>query len=157
MANIGLSFSPTQQNPAQPNASPAISPVQDAIRILSFRLPTVLGAGAVTPMQNLGGPNPLGTHIGSSVIENWLKQLFGGGGAAGMAPSSSYDSLFGSGGQSGIAPPSMPPSLPNPSIVLGPPPSATTPIAPPDTTTPPAPTPIPNPFPSMGGGIGSQY
>ena len=103
MADVGLSFSPTSVNSQQQHTGQGSSPVQDAIRILSFRLPTVLGASAATPMQNLGGPSPFGSQLGAAVIQNWLKQLLGGT----EPPQSSYGQMFGDTGM-----PTPPPALP---------------------------------------------
>lgn len=143
MPDIGLTFAPTSDPmTASHGQSNQSSPVQDAIRILSFRLPTVLGAGAITPAQNMGPSYGLG----DSVIQNWLRQLMlgaGGGGSVG----SPYGDLFGGGGQSGSStPPSggLPPSI----IVNQPRPQMGSPEP------QPSPMPMPSPFPDNSGGRG---
>lgn len=140
--NLGVSFSPTNQS-AQGTGTPnTANPVQDAIRILSFRLPTVLGASAATPMQNLGAPSIFGSQLGSSVIQNFLKSLMMPS-ATGQA-SSPYGSLFG-----GTSAPSAA-SAPPVSISLG----GSSPIV----TNPTGPSPSAAPSqsasaPSMGSGM----
>lgn len=82
--SYGLSFMPgaddgtgtNQQNGPQ---RPAGTPVQSAIKLLSLRLPSVVGANAISPQALLqspgsagvGGPGGMG---GESLIE-WLKKL----------------------------------------------------------------------------------
>ena len=154
MADIGISFSPTNDNSAQRNQTGnTASPVQDAIRILSFSLPKVLGASAVTPLQNLGGPSALGSQFGNSFLEQLLRHLITGAGPSG-APSP-YDGIYGPGAS---APPSPtaggpPPSSPlPPGIILNPPRQP----GPPDTTAPSAPSPG-SPFPGGDMGRGRPY
>lgn len=85
MADIGLSFSPTAAQTVQgPYAGTnkgggvgSVSPVQDAIRILSFRLPSVLGALAPTAAQNLG-QTALGGQIGGALQQNYLNYALSG-------------------------------------------------------------------------------
>lgn len=63
---VGLSFSPTQQNGPQnqPNAS-ALTPVQQAIKILSLRIPQQGGASAITPTALLTAPGAAGVGAGA--------------------------------------------------------------------------------------------
>jgi hypothetical protein len=67
----------------------AVNPVQDAIRILSFRMPSTVGASGITPQQNMQGPTALGGQLGGfpgsnpSLID-FLQRLFGGRAAGPM-------------------------------------------------------------------------
>lgn len=93
----GISFSPLAGNqsvPGRPTGSP-VSPVQDAIKLLSFRVPSVVGAGAPSPGALMGGPSPFGTQAASALIQNLLRLLGQGGGIGmgGPVPSGS-DVLF---------------------------------------------------------------
>lgn len=84
MMNTGLSFSPTDQSndPNRPKGS--ANPVQDAIQLLSFRLPSFLGASSPSPLVG-GAPSALGSQIGGGVVEEWLKRFFQGNPAQGPA------------------------------------------------------------------------
>lgn len=114
MANVGLNFGPNAQG-GQLRSSPA-SPTQDAIRILSFRMPTILGSAAPAPPSLLGGPTAQGGQMGGSMAENWLRMLFGGGqmngpmGGMGGGATGSMGMGMSSMGSSPYAPPSS--SLP---------------------------------------------
>lgn len=120
MDNFGLSFSPLGQggptnpnNPGTPSGSG--NPVQDAIKVLSLRIPKVVGAGAPSPQVLLGGAGggmggaasvPGGAGLGgnAAMFEQLLRQLFGGGGSVGTAPSGpQFDPMQGNSG------PAMPP------------------------------------------------
>lgn len=145
MADVGLTFSPTSDQSNAQQRTPGgggLSPVQDAIRILSFKLPTVLGPGAITPGSNLGQPYGLG----DSVIQEWLRQLMMGVGGASGSP---YGGAYGGDGTSGGGAPRSP--LP-PSVIV----SQPRPSPPPDTTPPPSPGPPPNPFPGSDAGRGGR-
>lgn len=117
MANIGISFSPTNQTSPQQASRTPVSPVQDAIRILSFRQPTVLGVHAPVAQSlfsPLGLSSPSGAGLGnpdSGMIQDLLRYLFGGGAATGM-PGPGAPTV--SGGPTGLS--SGPPS---PTISLG--------------------------------------
>ena len=80
--NAGISFSPAQN--AQPGqmgsgaTKPGATPLQDAIKLLSFKLPTNVGAAAPSPSQIMGGPTALGAQLGNGVANNWLMALFRG-------------------------------------------------------------------------------
>lgn len=151
MANVGLSFSPTSdQTNAQSKqqTGSGLSPVQDAIRILSFRVPTVLGASAVSPLVGLGSqPIGGGAPIDSALMQEWLRRLFGGEAGGG----------FGSAGQPGTGLPpapsggAPPPTPPPPSVIVNQPRAVP---GPPDQTPP---EPMPSPFPGGGGGMGRPY
>lgn len=78
---LGLSFSPFNtaqpqnvQGAGQPGAAPS---AQDAIRVLSLRLPRVVGAGALAPGPLLNAPG--GAAFGGSGfnLEQLLQLLFG--------------------------------------------------------------------------------
>jgi hypothetical protein len=77
--NAGISFAPFSQSPPSAGASPTTAnPVQDAIKLLSFRLPRNVGASPVAPGAIMGGPTALGPQLGNSIAEQWLKALFQG-------------------------------------------------------------------------------
>lgn len=82
MPQLGLAFSPTNQTmPGSGMArSAAPSTVQDAIKILSFRLPTTVGQNGIAPQSLLGSPTGFGQQLGSALAENWLRSLFSGAG-----------------------------------------------------------------------------
>lgn len=78
MANVGLSFGDPGARGGQLRSSPAAT-TQDAIRTLSIRMPTVLGASAPAPPSLLGGPTMQGGMMGGgSPQEQFLRMLFGG-------------------------------------------------------------------------------
>src|SRR5262245_35401605 len=81
MADVGLSFSPTNQPYGTPTTGSQRSPSQDAIQILRFRLPSILGASAIAPRSLLGGPALQGSMMGGSgtAAEDFIRRLFGGG------------------------------------------------------------------------------
>jgi hypothetical protein len=92
MADVGYSFAPgtngNQGSNAQrsaPNAS-----TQDAIQMLRFRLPSLVGANSPAPPQFMQGPTAQGAQMGmgGSMAEQFLRALFGGMGAfnPGMNP-----------------------------------------------------------------------
>lgn len=144
--NVGLSFAPTSQSLYGHDQGSA-NPVQDAIRILSFRMPSVLGSGAATPMQNLGGPSQYGTQLGSAVIQNFLRSILRPG-----DDYSSYSALFNQGG--GAPPHGTPPGV---SIVLGNPMDGSgisdQPTGSPMGDQSQAPPPMPPRMPRFGGGM----
>jgi hypothetical protein len=88
MPNVGLSFSPTSgqqqmsgQNGTRMGQQGASSPVMDAIKILSFRVPQTLGAGApVAPglLSGAGGAGGIGGDNGA-LLQQWLQRFFGQG------------------------------------------------------------------------------
>jgi hypothetical protein len=80
--DAGISFSPAQNQPTGQvgggMAKPGATPLQDAIKLLSFKLPTNVGASAPSPSQIMGGPTPMGAQLGNGVANNWLMALFQG-------------------------------------------------------------------------------
>lgn len=101
MAMPGMTFSPGSDK------GPSASPVQDAIRLLSFRMPSVVGQGAPSPPgvlagtppppggggmpgQGMGGPPGTGAGPVNPILEQFLRLLMQGGmgaqgaGGAGM-------------------------------------------------------------------------
>ena len=108
MVNTGLSFSPFQQpqgmQPAQ-GPSQGATPVQDAIRLLSFRMPSVVGAGAPTAAGNLFGQSPLGGQLQNPMLLNWLRTLLQGvgtlSGQAPMGPGPQFGGMAGPTGPTG--------------------------------------------------------
>src|SRR5690348_4052045 len=84
MANVGLSFSPTQSNGPNANGQDGrgtASPVMDAIKILSFRVPQILGPNAPVAPGLLGGPGGAGPSgfDNSAMVLQFLQRFFGGG------------------------------------------------------------------------------
>lgn len=88
MAMPGMTFSPGSER------TQSASPVQDAIRLLSFRMPSVVGQGAPSPPGVLAGTPPppggggmpgqgMGAPGGSAplnpILEQFLKLLMSGG------------------------------------------------------------------------------
>lgn len=78
--NAGISFSPfgqqggSNQNGSQARPQGPQAPVQDAIRLLSLKLPSNVGPTA--PSGMLGGPTPLGPQLGNAIADNWLQGLY---------------------------------------------------------------------------------
>lgn len=68
----GVSFSPTggvdQQGAGGQRSAAPNSPLQDAIKILSFRMPTTVGQGAPSPLAN--------SELGGGQVQDWLMKLF---------------------------------------------------------------------------------
>ena len=85
--DFGVQFAPTAQNQLQNQQNgQASTPIQDAIKVLSLRIPQFVGARGVAPnalMQAAGGA---GMATGGMGLEQWLAQLFGQMGGGGMAP-----------------------------------------------------------------------
>lgn len=131
MALPGVSFSPLNTSSPQGTSGQA-SPLQDAIKILSFRMPKVVGAATGSPLAG---------KLGDSVADNWLMNLFQGLLPEGNSPVSSAPGAPGAPGAPAAQPPfgfpSAPPSGPGapgapPPVVSGaPPPGAPPPSAPP--------------------------
>ncbi len=170
MALPGVSFSPLNTG-STPGQSGQASPLQDAIKILSFRMPTVVGA-------QMSAGSPLAGNLGDSVADNWLMNLFRGVLPAGTAvpgtpgqpaqpPPVGYPGAPPSGGTApppiitGAPPPGPPPPAPPPIIgfippgippVLppDPPPPSVEPPGPPPPAPPPDPSPWPYSRPTMG-------
>jgi hypothetical protein len=87
MTPPGLSFSPTQQSlgPGPDQQKGSGNPVQDAIKLLSFKLPTNVGQNAIAPNALIaGGPTALGGQSGSALIQNFLQSLLSGHQLAGL-------------------------------------------------------------------------
>ena len=106
--SIGLSFAPTGQRDAQ--NGPDASPLQQAIKILSLRVPQNAGAGGIAPTALLTGPGAagLGGLGGGMDLLAFLRRLLQPGaprqpGGMGGVP--------GMGSAPGVPPPSVP--LPN--------------------------------------------
>lgn len=111
----GISFSPLQnpQTSQGPANTSGVSPLQDAIKLLSFKLPTSVGP-TQPPLQ--GGPSALGPLLGNSVAQNWLMALFQGmqpQGASQATPAPLQPSA-GSGAASPFTIPTATPATPAP-------------------------------------------
>lgn len=116
MPDLGLTFAPTAGNVSVGAGAPgqnSLSPVQDAIRILSFAVPRVVGASAIAP-QALLGPNPFGSVLSNALLENYFRRT---GGVPGPLPSvpmppSAPRTYLGLPNERGYMPPFLPPSNP---------------------------------------------
>lgn len=86
MDQPGVSFSPFNQRPGQASPGAVQSPVQDAIKIISFRMPSTVGASAPAPASLLGGPTPQGPGLGGGLMQEFLKRLLLGQQPQGAAP-----------------------------------------------------------------------
>lgn len=88
MPDVGLSFSPTSA-PGQYGGAQSgrpgggVSPVMDAIKILSFRVPQVLGQNAPVAPSLLaggaagGGATPMGSN--AALVDQFMQRFFGAG------------------------------------------------------------------------------
>lgn len=149
--NFGVTFAP-YQDPSGQNAS--VTPIQQAIKMISLRIPRVAGAAAPAPAALLNSPGGAGRpDVHSAVLQTILKTIMGGSlpmsdqappvspvgpppmADPGIAPSPVSDSRpIDPGGVSHIAPPEpapAPPSTPNPFTPQARD-AAPTPSAPPD-------------------------
>lgn len=90
---MGLSFAPTgNRDQDQANGSNQ-TPLQDAIKVLSLRMPSFVGAAqGISPLAGMAGGGSAGVpNIGGvpGGLEDLLRRLFGGGGGlqpAGVPP-----------------------------------------------------------------------
>lgn len=76
---LGLSFAPTSANAAE-NAQQLTNqtPIQNAIRVLSLRMPTFVGARGIAPdvLFNAPGSAGLAGSFGAGGLEQFLRKLF---------------------------------------------------------------------------------
>jgi hypothetical protein len=139
--NLGVSFAPTDQNQAEARDSGALPSVQEAIRILSLRIPRRLNPRAIAPQALLQARG--GSALGGNPLAALLTQLLQGGGGAHPAGApqpwteeyASLADLFGGLGSVPAAPPFQGPSgggyeAPPPKITPGLPPPAEPPELP---------------------------
>lgn len=117
MDDLGLSFAPTAQNQQQGNGGSAATPIQDAIKVLNLRIPTVHGA-IPSPLMNAPGGAGI-PNIGVGGLEQWLRMLFGQQGplsAGGMTAGAPLPNVTpGAGGPKPDFP--MPPAPPIPNTM----------------------------------------
>lgn len=126
---MGVSFVPNGQgdpmNRQQPGQASGAPPLQQAIQMLSLRLPRVVGANALAPGQLLNAPGGMGGS-GNPLLEALLRLAGmggsfqggqGGPGGSGMLPSASGPTLprFGAGDEQRRLAPSVQPPQPSPS------------------------------------------
>lgn len=166
MDQPGLSFSPFNQRPGQAAPGVAQSPVQDAIKILSFRMPSVVGASAPAPSGLLGGPTPQGAGVGGGLMQEFLKRLLigqqatGGPSPAPSMPSMSSPMGLGQTNPFSASMGSSPSSMPSPDT-SNPLPASVQFKDPLDRMQPPGvpapPMPGSGPGGGLGGGGGSKY
>jgi hypothetical protein len=119
--DFGLNFAPTAQNQQQ-NAQngQSQSPIQDAIKVLSLRIPSFVGARGIAPNELLqGGGAAAAGGMGAGMpggLEQFLRQLFGqmGGGPMGggglASPPQPHIGIGGSLGKT-LAPPEPTPPM----------------------------------------------
>lgn len=142
---IGASFQPgidKDRDPrmqGQSRAPGANQGVQEAIKVLSLRLPKVVGAQAVSPL--IGGQGARGNPRVDSIVESVLAQMFPSGPApsgqvASAAPSyqpqvEQFRNVLNTGAQRQSPAVDLTPSgMPTPNIIVGPSPPGTTPPPP---------------------------
>jgi hypothetical protein len=82
---IGQSFAPLgdQNDPVKPQNQPGSNPVQEAIKVLTLRMPRVLGGGAPAAPELL---NSMGGAAVQNPVAAFLAQLFGQQGQQGSRP-----------------------------------------------------------------------
>lgn len=68
MASFGLSFMPGAQSGDDERQGAPINQVQQAIKLLSFRLPRVLGGSALAPAPLLQGHGAQGSPFARSAV-----------------------------------------------------------------------------------------
>lgn len=118
--NFGLSFSPLGdrnggQNDPREGGGAGASPIQDAIRVLSLRIPQFAGPGSIAPQQLLNSPGAAGIAPPGGLqpggLEQFLKFLFGQmAGASGMQPTAPMPGGM-PGAPGGAAPPKIGPGV----------------------------------------------
>jgi hypothetical protein len=123
---LGQSFAPMMNTSGPTRRPDASQPVQEAIRVLSLRMPQMRGGPA--PSQLMAGPGAGGSGLGgptsNPIIEQLLRALFSGrktgGGVPGLpgAPTGPSRSPF-----PGFTFGAQPPSMPSAPIAQPPPPS----------------------------------
>lgn len=83
----GVSFQPGQNDPTKTGQRPtADRGVQEAIKVLSLRLPKVVGARALAPSALLNAQGSGGNTRIDSVVNQVLQRYLPGGAGAGQAP-----------------------------------------------------------------------
>lgn len=88
--DFGVSFSPTgdgqQRNQQDPQGSQ--TPIQDAIKLLSLRIPSFRGQGGIAPQSLMQGSGSLGVmgQAGPGGMQQMLAQLFGQQGQSAPTP-----------------------------------------------------------------------
>lgn len=72
----GVSFQPGQSNGQEgPHGERRAAPVQEAVRLLSLRLPTVTGARGIAPQELLHSQGAAGADTGAFSLESALEML----------------------------------------------------------------------------------
>ena len=98
MAGFGISFAPTAQNQReQQQSNQSQPPIQNAIKILSLRMPSFAGARSPIPDALLQAPGgaALGMATGETPggLDQWLRRLFSSAGASPFAPGRSVPDM----------------------------------------------------------------
>lgn len=130
--DIGQSFSPTDAAQQNQQQTGQLTPVQQAIKILSLRIPHQGGASAITPNALLTAPGAAGLVGGPMDIMAILRRLLQPGGGVGPAPAGLSNAPVPNvtpGGPPGL------PSMPFFGAAPPPPPPSMTPLPGPGTPT----------------------
>lgn len=106
----GVSFQPSEPRPGYGGPQrPSGNPVQEAIKVLSLRLPRTVGARPVAPAPLLTAPGGAGNPRVDSIVQQVLAKMFGG--QQGMTPAPTQGPFlpsapsFSGGGQPGYTQP----------------------------------------------------
>lgn len=147
---IGISFMPSEENQALGPQRAGLegqggSDLADAFKILSLRLPQVLGARSLAPQRLLTSPGssalPPAFDPNSEIFKTLIRTMLGG-----MAPPAGLPGGYGGGGQDPMTPPNY-----DPHFVPGNEQMQKFPEPPPPQLQSPTP-----PAPSPGGGLGGD-
>lgn len=77
----GVSFQPGQNGATGQQGKPKTNGVQEAVKVLSLRLPSVVGARAIAPQALLQSPGSGGNPRVDSVVSQVMGRMFPTGGA----------------------------------------------------------------------------
>ena len=129
---LGLTFAPTNQNlqEAQAGGGPGGSPVQQAIRVLSLRMPRsprVVGAPGIAPQALLQAPGAAGIPTPPGMVPNLAAGMPSG--AGGANPMLEFLRRLLSGGATPMQAGSFSAPLPHVGFALPPVPSAEAPMS----------------------------
>jgi hypothetical protein len=75
----GIFFAPIRRESETAGNRPVAAPIQEAIKVLNLRLPSVVGARALAPAALLHAPGGAGLATGGMNLEEFLRRLFGQG------------------------------------------------------------------------------
>ena len=93
---FGLSFAPTAQN-QQEQQNQIQAPIQNAIRLLSLRIPSFAGSRSPIPDALLQAPGGAGLGMATGEtpggLDQWLRRLFASAGESPFAPGRSVPDM----------------------------------------------------------------